>query len=72
WTIAIFPRKARKRGLDFLGFPWILSSGMSFFNGLRGLFAEGNFSPFCRRGRRAWWAPVFLQCGDAVYAIEQA
>jgi hypothetical protein len=30
--------------LDFLGFPWILSSEMSLFNGLRGIFAENIFS----------------------------
>jgi hypothetical protein len=33
--------------LDFLGFPWILSSETSSFNGFRWILAEGNFSrPF--------------------------
>ena len=27
-------------GLEKLGFPWILSSEMSLFNGLRGIFVE--------------------------------
>ena len=34
----------RFQGLDKLGFPWILS-GMSFFNGLRGIFREKNPGP---------------------------
>jgi hypothetical protein len=34
------PGKPRKQGLDFLGFPWILSSESILFNGLRG---------FCRK-----------------------
>jgi hypothetical protein len=33
--------------LDFLGFPWILSSETSSFNGLRWILADRNFSrPF--------------------------
>jgi hypothetical protein len=37
--------------LEKLGFPWILSSESSLFNGLRGIFAGRNFSrPFARRG----------------------
>jgi hypothetical protein len=33
--------------LDFLGFPWILSSESRLFNGLRGIFAGRNFArPF--------------------------
>jgi hypothetical protein len=33
--------------LEKLGFPWILSSESRLFNGLRGIFAEINFSlPF--------------------------
>jgi hypothetical protein len=37
--------------LEKLGFPWILSSESSLFNGLRGIFAERNFSrPFDRGG----------------------
>jgi hypothetical protein len=30
--------------LDFLGFPWILSSESRLFNGLRAIFAEAIFS----------------------------
>jgi hypothetical protein len=37
WTIAVVPRTARKQGLDFLGFPWILSFESRLFNGLRGI-----------------------------------
>jgi hypothetical protein len=38
-------------GLEKLGFPWILSSESSLFNGLRVTFAERNFSrPFARNG----------------------
>jgi hypothetical protein len=37
----------RLRGLEKLGFPWILSSETRLFNGLRRIFAEQNFSrPF--------------------------
>jgi hypothetical protein len=44
------PRTARKQGLDFLGFPWILSSESRLFNGLRGILREENFSrPFAAR-----------------------
>ena len=50
------PRKPRKQGLDFLGFPWIsldtLSSESRFINGLRGILGEENFSrPFVARQR---------------------
>jgi hypothetical protein len=31
-------------GLEKLGFPWILSSESSLFNGLRWIFREQNFS----------------------------
>jgi hypothetical protein len=42
---------ARQGVLDFLGFPWILSSESILFNGLRGIFAERNFShPFAIGG----------------------
>jgi hypothetical protein len=36
-------------GLDFLGFPWILSSESRLFNGLRGFLRVENFS------RPLWW-----------------
>jgi hypothetical protein len=37
--------------LDFLGFPWILSSESRLFNGLRGFFGERKFRAlFCRWG----------------------
>jgi hypothetical protein len=40
--------------LEKLGFPWILSSESSLFNGLRGIFAGINFSrPFARDGLSA-------------------
>jgi hypothetical protein len=38
------PSTARKQGLDFLGFPWILSSESRLFNGLRGILREKNFA----------------------------
>jgi hypothetical protein len=42
---------ARQGVLDFLGFPWILSSESILFNGLREIFAERNFSrPFAIGG----------------------
>jgi hypothetical protein len=31
--------------LEKLGFPWILSSESSLFNGLRVIFADENFAP---------------------------
>jgi hypothetical protein len=44
----------RKRGLDFLGFPWILSSESRLINGLHRIFAEkffrGPFAPGFRGG----------------------
>jgi hypothetical protein len=52
WIIAVLPRTARKQGLDFLGFPWILSSESRLFNGLRGIFREEKFiAPFAARWR---------------------
>jgi hypothetical protein len=54
WTIADLPRTAPKQGLEKLGFPWILSSESRLFNGLRGIFREGNFSrPFAAGAGRA-------------------
>jgi hypothetical protein len=45
------PGKPRKQGLDFLGFPWILSSESRLFNGLRGIFGGRKFlALFCRWG----------------------
>jgi hypothetical protein len=59
WTIAVLPCTARKQGLDFLGFPWILSSESRFFNGLRGIFREENFSrPFAARQRAGTGAGI--------------
>ena len=37
WPLVVSLRRPRLRGLDFLGFPWILSSESRLFNGLRGL-----------------------------------
>jgi hypothetical protein len=34
----------QNKGLEKLGFPWILSCETSFFNGLHGIFAGKNFS----------------------------
>jgi hypothetical protein len=47
--------------LERLGFPWILSSESSIFNGLRWIFAQRNFSrPFAAApgngGPRSWHA----------------
>ncbi len=51
WRLTLWSRKPRFWGLEKLGFPWILSSETSLFNGLRGIFAEKNFSrPLARRG----------------------
>ena len=44
WAAAISRRKPPFRGLEKLGFPWILSCEMSLFNGLRRILAEKNFS----------------------------
>jgi hypothetical protein len=47
WRVAVWPQESRFGALDFLGFPWILSSESRLFNGLRGIFAGGNFTrPF--------------------------
>ena len=43
WTRSI-------HGLEKLGFPWILSSEMSLFNGLRAMFAMRIFEPPRSRG----------------------
>jgi len=43
WTRSI-------QGLEKLGFPWILSSEMSLFNGLRAMFAMRIFEPPRSRG----------------------
>jgi hypothetical protein len=41
----------RLQGLEKLGFPWILSSESSLFNGLRGIFRKRNFArPFALGG----------------------
>jgi hypothetical protein len=51
WTIAVLPRTARKQGLDFLGFPWILSFESRLFNGLRRICGGRKFlALFCRWG----------------------
>jgi hypothetical protein len=45
--------------LDFLGFPWILSSESRLFNGLRGILREENFSrPFAARQRAGTGAGI--------------
>ena len=43
----------RFRGLDFLGFPWILSSETRLINGLRGILVEKFFLVFLPLGRFA-------------------
>ena len=40
WRVAASALKRPDLGLENLGFPWILSSEMSVFNGLRRIFAE--------------------------------
>jgi hypothetical protein len=51
----LFRRQNPRLGLlDFLGFPWILSSEMSLFNGLHGIFGINFFiSPFAREAGAA-------------------
>jgi hypothetical protein len=59
WTIAVLPRTARKQGLNFLGFPWILSSESRLFNGLCRILREENFSrPFAARQRAGTGAGI--------------
>ena len=51
WLVAVSLRKPRSRGLDFLGFPWILSSETRLFSGLRRIFGGRKFlALFCRWG----------------------
>jgi tRNA nucleotidyltransferase/poly(A) polymerase len=58
-TIAVLPRTVRKQGLDFLEFPWILSSESRLFNELRGILREENFSrPFAARQRAGTGAGI--------------
>jgi hypothetical protein len=56
WPLPFSSQNQGLQGLDFLGFPWILSSGLRLINGLRGIFAEQKFSrpfrPWRRRRRR--------------------
>jgi hypothetical protein len=49
--------------LEKLGFPWILSSELSIFNGLRWIFAENKFSRFFgrRRPNRGKRRPTILR-----------
>jgi hypothetical protein len=64
----------RFRGLDFLGFPWILSSEARLINGLHGISLK-NFSwSFCPSGRsqRRNGRPLSRRCGSAEVFIEQA
>jgi hypothetical protein len=72
WTVTVLPRTARKQGLDFLGFPWILSSESRRFNGLRGIFGGRKFlAPFCRWGRGAGTGagvPTMQKCSMAYRA----
>ena len=53
-----FDRETPLRGLEKLGFPWILSSETSLFKGLHGIFAGRNFArPFAPDdgpGRGSW------------------
>jgi hypothetical protein len=50
--------------LERLGFPWILSFKSSIFNGLRWIFAEGNFSrPFAAEPELWESQPTILACG---------
>jgi hypothetical protein len=58
-------------GLDFLGFPWILSSESRLINGLRWIFREENFArPFAAGAAPPGQESVFIRCGNAVRAIE--
>jgi hypothetical protein len=50
----------RKRLLDFLGFPWILSSESRLFNVLRGQKRRNFFSALFRGLSRAGTAPTAL------------
>ena len=43
-------------GLEKLGFPWILSSGMSLFNGLQGNFSETFYFARLMGRERRWGA----------------
>jgi hypothetical protein len=48
--------------LDFLGFPWILSSESRLFNGLRWILREENFSrPFAARQRAGTGAGILTR-----------
>jgi hypothetical protein len=53
--------------LDFLGFPWILSSESRLINGLRGMKREQFLSalsvPLAAPER--WLGPWFVACGTA-------
>jgi hypothetical protein len=52
WSGAFWCENPRLCRLDFLGFPWILSSESRLINGLRGILREKFFlSLFPRRGR---------------------
>jgi hypothetical protein len=62
WSVVVSPRKSPRRGLDFLGFPWILSSESILFNGLRGFFVERIFSRALRCRAAPKRAPVALAC----------
>jgi hypothetical protein len=60
WTLAVSVRKPRSDVLDFLGFPWILSSESSLFNGLSGIKRR---SFFPRRFPQALEAREWDPCG---------
>jgi hypothetical protein len=52
--------------LERLGFPWILSSESSIFNGLRWIFAERNFSrPSAAAPEPRERLPAILACAKA-------
>jgi hypothetical protein len=64
---SLFGREnTRQPPLDFLGFPWILSSESSIFNGLREILAEKSF-----RGPFAPWSVRSAEGRQRGYAEAQ-
>jgi hypothetical protein len=51
WPVAVSLRKLSIMGLDFLGFPWILSSELRLINELRRIFRKNIFLPPSYRRR---------------------
>ena len=64
WRLALSPRNPRPELLDFLGFPWILSSEMSVFNGLRGIFARIISCPLPPASCGVATGAAFSPCGS--------